>query len=69
MLTFTITVYNQGLVTASNIVVTDYVPTGLIFNAADNTNFADNAGVIEAIVSSLEPGAQTDFINNTSNRP
>ena len=33
--TFTITVYNQGTIAASNIVVSDYVPAGLTLNDSD----------------------------------
>ncbi len=34
--TYTITVYNQGQVTAHNVTVMDYLPNGLLFNAALN---------------------------------
>jgi len=36
--TFAITVYNQGAVTAQNVLVTDYIPTGLILNDLDWTS-------------------------------
>jgi len=41
--TFTITVYNQGEVDASNIELTDYIPTGLILNDAAWTQVGGNA--------------------------
>lgn len=40
--TFTITVYNQGGVTATDIEITDYMPTGLILNDNDWTNNGNN---------------------------
>ncbi|MTB54022.1 DUF11 domain-containing protein, partial [Lewinella sp. W8] len=40
---FTITVTNQGMVTAANIEVTDYIPTGLSFSANnDGAIWTDN---------------------------
>ncbi len=47
--TFTITVYNQGTVDATDIAVTDYVPTGLSYvssNAADIALTGSNAPVV-----------------------
>lgn len=38
---FTITVYNQGTVTAQNIELTDYIPNGLTLNDGDWTNNGD----------------------------
>ena len=34
--TFTIDVFNQGTLDAQNVVITDYIPSDLIFNQADN---------------------------------
>ncbi|MEZ5048539.1 MAG: hypothetical protein R2766_02695 [Saprospiraceae bacterium] len=33
--TFDITIYNQGTLDATNVVVTDYVPTGMLFSVGD----------------------------------
>ena len=40
--TFDIIVYNQGNVPATNISVVDYMPSGYIFNAGDNTGWTLN---------------------------
>ncbi|MEZ5048535.1 MAG: hypothetical protein R2766_02675 [Saprospiraceae bacterium] len=34
--TFNITVYNQGTIDATDVVLTDYVPTGMLFSVEDN---------------------------------
>jgi uncharacterized repeat protein (TIGR01451 family) len=39
---FTITVFNQGSLVANNIEVTDFIPTGFTFNAANNPAWTDN---------------------------
>ncbi|MEM6395961.1 MAG: SdrD B-like domain-containing protein [Bacteroidota bacterium] len=59
--TFTIEVSNQGMVTATNIVVTDYVPTGLIFNTADNPLWTGGTSTepTTTIAGPLAPGAST----------
>ena len=59
---FTITIYNQGTLDAYNIEISDYVPTGLTFNASRVTNILNNwalAGGIPTttIVGPLAPGA------------
>ncbi|MCK5922748.1 MAG: DUF11 domain-containing protein, partial [Methylococcales bacterium] len=57
--TFNITVFNQGSLDASNVVVTNYVPVDMNFNAGDNPDFADNAGSIESTVAALPTGSST----------
>jgi len=37
--TFTVTVYNQGSLDATNVQVVDYVPTGMFFDPAKNSDF------------------------------
>ncbi len=59
--TFTVTVYNQGNLDATNVVVTDYVPTGMLFNAADNTDFSGGPLTPTATVASLPMGADVDL--------
>ena len=39
--TFTISVYNQGIVTASNVVVADYIPAGFALSAANTATWND----------------------------
>ncbi len=59
--TFAITVINQGMIPADNIVVTDYVPTGMSFNPALNPAWSLNANGDPAttltIAGGLQPGA------------
>ena len=50
---FNITVMNQGTLDATGVEVTNYVPSDMIFNGVDNSDFADNAGAIEATIASL----------------
>jgi len=58
MITFTHTVYNQGDVTATNIVVNDFYPTGLILN---DSNWSDSGGVATiTIPGPLAPGDEID---------
>jgi len=55
--TFTITVYNQGDVTAQNIEITDYIPTGLLL---DDTNWTQSgATAVTTIAGPLAAGAST----------
>jgi uncharacterized repeat protein (TIGR01451 family) len=56
--TFTITVYNQGGVAATDIEITDYMPTGLILNDNDWTNNGNNTATY-TIEGPLAPGAST----------
>ncbi|MTB52277.1 DUF11 domain-containing protein [Lewinella sp. W8] len=59
---FTITVENQGMVTAANIEVTDYIPTGLSFSANNDLSiWTDNGdGTATAVVpGTLAPGGST----------
>jgi len=45
---FTITIYNQGTLPASNVQVTDYIPAGLILDDADWILNGDTATTIVA---------------------
>ncbi|MTB54020.1 DUF11 domain-containing protein, partial [Lewinella sp. W8] len=59
---FTITVTNQGMVTAANIEVTDYIPTGLSFSANnDGAIWTDNGDgtATAAIAGELASGEST----------
>ena len=59
--TFAITVINQGMIPADNIVITDYVPTGMAFNPALNPGWSLNGNGSPAttltIAGGLQPGA------------
>ncbi len=55
--TFTITVYNQGSVTAQNIQITDYIPAGMQLNDTDWTAAGANATI--TIPGPLAMGAST----------
>ncbi|MBX2952434.1 MAG: DUF11 domain-containing protein [Leadbetterella sp.] len=55
-ITFEIEVFNQGNVTASNIQVTDYIPTGLTLNDA-NWTAAGSKATLNTLIASLAPGA------------
>ncbi len=56
--TFTITVFNQGNVDATNIQITDYIPTGLTLNDA---NWSSAAGIatLNTVIASLPAGQST----------
>ncbi|MEZ5059298.1 MAG: SdrD B-like domain-containing protein [Saprospiraceae bacterium] len=54
---FDITVYNQGTLPVTNVVVEDYLPTGLIFNQGDNSNFTISGGEITSSIANLAAGA------------
>jgi len=59
---YIITVFNQGTLDASNVVVEDYLPAGLVFNQADNNTFAfDNFGNLEATIAFLAAGDSEDL--------
>ena len=55
---YTITVFNQGTVTAQNIVITDHLPNGFVLN---DTNWTAGAGntATRTIAGPLAPGAST----------
>jgi len=57
-ITFTITVFNQGNMSATNINIVDYIPTGLTLNDSDWTLGANNQAYTE-IAGPLTPGATT----------
>jgi uncharacterized repeat protein (TIGR01451 family) len=55
---FTITVFNQGEVTAANIDVVDELPDGLTFDAATNPLWTEQDGVLRTTIDGpLAPGA------------
>ncbi|MEL6887035.1 MAG: SdrD B-like domain-containing protein, partial [Pseudomonadota bacterium] len=64
---FTITVVNEGGITATNTEVTDYVPTGLTITGfnANGTSVIDNTDGTYTIPS-LAPGASVTFIIETT---
>jgi uncharacterized repeat protein (TIGR01451 family) len=47
---YTITVYNQGTVPAYEVEVTDYLPSDMVFNAGDNSNWTNNGGLLTTTV-------------------
>jgi len=55
--TFTINVFNQGTLDATNVVVTDYIPSGFIFDQADNIDFVGSAPNVSATIPSITAGA------------
>jgi gliding motility-associated-like protein/uncharacterized repeat protein (TIGR01451 family) len=67
--TFTVTVTNQGLVTAQNIEVTDYIPTGMTLNDGAWLGVAGNMATI-IIAGPLTPGqSMTRDITVTLDNP
>ncbi|WP_293685011.1 SdrD B-like domain-containing protein, partial [Spirosoma sp. 48-14] len=56
--TFTITVYNQGNVDATNVQVTDYIPTGLTLNDASWTA-SGSLATLNSVIASLPAGQST----------
>ncbi|WP_188771078.1 Ig-like domain-containing protein, partial [Emticicia aquatilis] len=54
--TFTISVINQGTVTATNVQVTDYIPTGLTLSDATWTAISGKA-TLNAVIPTIAPGA------------
>ncbi|WP_211221721.1 SdrD B-like domain-containing protein, partial [Spirosoma panaciterrae] len=56
--TFTVTVYNQGNVDATNVQVTDYIPTGLTLNDGSWTASGSKA-TLNSVIASLPAGQST----------
>jgi uncharacterized repeat protein (TIGR01451 family) len=56
---FEITVYNQGLITATNVQITDYIPSDMLFNQGDNPDFTSSGANAVATIPSLAAGAST----------
>ncbi|MCF8280049.1 MAG: DUF11 domain-containing protein [Bacteroidales bacterium] len=54
---FTITVFNQGQLTATNILVIDYLPTNMTFSAAQNPGWVNFGAGPTLFIPSLAPGA------------
>ncbi|NNE25220.1 MAG: DUF11 domain-containing protein, partial [Saprospiraceae bacterium] len=59
--TFIITVYNQGTLEATDILVEDYVPSDMGFIQANNTDFTVSGGDVTATIASLAAGASVDL--------
>ncbi|MBJ6611175.1 MAG: DUF11 domain-containing protein [Candidatus Thiothrix moscowensis] len=61
---FTIEVSNQGTVDAKDVVVTDYIPTGLTLNDANWTDNADGTATLTTAIASIPAGtsASVDII-------
>ena len=57
LLTFNITVYNQGNVNATNVVISDYIPNGYTFST--NNGWSGGAPTITNTIPSLAAGAST----------
>lgn len=56
---FTIEVLNQGTMDATDIAVTDYIPTGLVLNDAAWTDNGDGTASLKAPIAALAAGAST----------
>ncbi|WP_293682485.1 SdrD B-like domain-containing protein, partial [Spirosoma sp. 48-14] len=56
--TFTVTVYNQGNVDATNVQVTDYIPTGLTLNDG-NWTASGSLATLNSVIASLPAGQST----------
>ncbi len=54
---FTITIFNQGQLAATNILVIDYVPTGMTFSVQQNTGWTNFGAGPVWFISNLAPGA------------
>lgn len=52
---YTVTVYNQGTANATDIIIADYLPTGMSF--ASSADFTLNGATYEATIASLAAGA------------
>ena len=60
---FEMTVFNQGTLDATNVEITDYIPTGLVFNAGKNTDFVASGSNATTIISSIpEETSATRYI-------
>jgi len=65
--TFTITVFNQGSITAQNVLITDYMPVGLVLNDSNWTDQGDGTATI-TITGSILAGA-SESVDITLNIP
>jgi uncharacterized repeat protein (TIGR01451 family) len=54
--TFSIEVFNQGDVAASNVTVIDYVPAGLVFEPSINPGWSGSPNPTTVIAGPLQPG-------------
>lgn len=57
--TFTLTIINQGVVTASNMMVVDYLPSGFTLSAANSANWTGTNPVTTTVAGPLAGGAST----------
>lgn len=64
IVTFKVSVMNQGTATAYKIKVADYVPSGFTFDAADNQGWSLNNNQAYAIIDELEPGGTSELYIN-----
>lgn len=56
---FDIRVYNQGMIAANNVEITDYVPAGMSFVAADNPGWSFATGKAKTTITTVIPPAGT----------
>ena len=61
VITFTISVINQGTVTATNVVVSDYIPTGLTLLPNPNWAVIGNVATLANPITGLAPGQTKDI--------
>ncbi|MDF1698621.1 MAG: SdrD B-like domain-containing protein [Saprospiraceae bacterium] len=73
IITFEVNVFNQGNVTADNIVVTDTIPCGLLYNdvlnGAEGWTLSGTGGSANYTVASLAPGMDTTILISFSIKP
>jgi uncharacterized repeat protein (TIGR01451 family) len=55
-ITFTIAVFNQGDIQATNVTVVDYVPAGLVFEPALNPGWSGSPNPTTVIAGPIQPG-------------
>lgn len=56
---FTITVHNQGTLDATDVRLEDYVPSGMVFNPGDNSDFVGGGSVTASIPLVVAGGEET----------
>ncbi len=63
--TFDIRVFNQGTVTANNVVVTDYIPSWLTFVSSNASVISSTANFVELDFGTIAPGSKGHVITFT----